>query len=132
MQKLVGTSNLGQALAAEADRPLAFGCVECLIMTLRLLDDSANLGCFSLRMGTLTQYMRLDSAASDAVNLFPKADEHFEFGSIFGVLNRCKTAIGTKLLERWLRQPLLDIDEINARLNVVQALKVSVVMVIWG
>jgi DNA mismatch repair ATPase MutS len=41
------------------------------------------------------------------------------------VLNKCKTAMGSRLLTSWLKQPLLTTDEINERLNVVEALTES-------
>ena len=111
---------------AETERPLAYGCIECLVKCLRLLDDDENYGRHVLRLGSLSKYMKLDSAAADAVNLLPKSDHPSQFGSIFGVLNRCKSKIGSRLLERWLRQPLLDVDVINCRLDVVEILKSSI------
>jgi DNA mismatch repair ATPase MutS len=67
--------------------------------------------------------MRIDSAAAEAVNLLPKSDHPSQFGSIYGVLNRCKTKMGSRLLERWLRQPLIDAIEINKRLDIVEIFK---------
>jgi DNA mismatch repair protein MSH2 len=117
---------------AETERPLGYSCIDCLVTSLRLLDTSSNsnsddshLGKYDLRMGSLDNFMKLDSAAAEAVNLLPKPDHPSQFGSIFGVLNRCKTKMGSRLLERWLRQPLIDADEINARLDIVELLKLS-------
>jgi DNA mismatch repair protein MSH2 len=91
--------------------------------------------------GSLSQYMRLDSAAANAINLFPKSDDPSPYGSLYGLLNRCKTKMGQRLLERsvtsplahppqillsWLRHPLLDLDEINHRLDIVELLTKSV------
>ena len=53
-----------------------------------------------LTFGSLSQYMCLDSAASNAINLFPKSDDPSPFASLFGLLNRCKTKMGQRLLER--------------------------------
>ena len=39
--------------------------------------------------------------------------------SLFSLLNRCRTASGTRMLNQWLRQPLLDCQEINTRLDIV-------------
>ena len=74
------------------------------------MDEDANLGNIEISIGTLDSYMRLDTAACDAVNLFPKPDDPSQFGSIYGVLNRCKTKMGPRLLDRWLRQPLLNVE----------------------
>lgn len=110
---------------AMTERPLGYICIECLVQTLRLLDDEDNFGKYDLRLGSLDKFMKLDSAAAEAVNLLPKVDHPSQFGSVFGVLNRCKTKMGSRLLERWLRSPLIDADEINARLDTVEVLKFS-------
>jgi len=125
---------------AEAERPLGHSCIDVLVASLRLLDTSSSsssssddagnsgsghLGHYELRLGALDAHMTLDSAAAEAVNLLPKPDHPSQFGSIYGVLNRCKTKMGSRLLERWLRQPLVDAAEINARLDVVEILKLN-------
>jgi len=117
---------------AETERPLGYVCIDVLVSSLRLLDNSSSsgegnghIGKYDLRLGSLDNFMKLDSAAADAVNLLPKPDHPSQFGSIFGVLNRCKTKMGSRLLERWLRQPLIDTDAINARLDIVEILKLS-------
>lgn len=33
--------------------------------------------------------------------------------SLFGLLNRCKTAQGTRLLAQWLKQPLVNLHSIG-------------------
>ncbi len=43
-------------------------------------------------------------------------------GSLLGVLDRTGTALGARLLRRWLNEPLLDIKRLNARLDAVEAL----------
>ena len=72
----------------------------CVISHLHLNDDDSDFGSYALRLGSLHAFMRLDSAAVEAVNLLPKADHPSPLGSIFGVLNRCKTKMGQRLLER--------------------------------
>lgn len=126
LTKLVGKTT--HALSTvESERSLSVPCIECLFHCLRLRDDVSIQGQFHLKFGALNTYMRIDSAASDAINLLPKSDDPSPFGSLFGVLNRCKTKFGSRLLERWLRQPLLDVEEINKRLDIVEVLKTSAV-----
>jgi DNA mismatch repair protein MSH2 len=100
LSKLVGETTHSVNIA-ETERPLAFGCLECLMKALRLKDEIRYHGGFNFRLSSLNSFMRLDSAASDAVNLFPKPDHPSLFGSVFGVLNRCKTKMGSRLLERY-------------------------------
>ena len=77
-----------------------------------------------LKLGRLDSCMRLDSAAADAIMLLPdKKAPNSSSGSIFGVLNQTKTGMGARLLEGWLRQPLVDRAAIEARHDLVGALK---------
>ncbi len=84
----------------EAERPIAFGCLECILHALRLNHETENFGRYEFSLESLNSFMRLDSAASDAVNLLPKPDHPSQFGSLYGILNRCKTKMGSRLLER--------------------------------
>jgi DNA mismatch repair protein MSH2 len=93
------------------------------VQKLSLLDEEESLGGYSLSFGSLDSFMRLDSAAAEAVNLLPRPDHPSSYGSLFGILNRCKSKMGSRMLERWLRQPLTDHEEINRRLDFVEALK---------
>jgi len=64
--------------------------------------------------------MRLDAAAVSALNLMPTVlDGGNKTMSLFGLLNKCKTAQGTRLLLQWLKQPLLDLFEISEFLSAV-------------
>ncbi|KAJ1427714.1 muts domain V-domain-containing protein [Ochromonadaceae sp. CCMP2298] len=120
--RLVGrTSHTTNSM--ESEMPAALGCAGLLVKVLGLLniDREAEKMAFDVSYGALDNCMRLDSAAAEAVNLLPKPDHPSAFGSLYGILNRCRTKLGSRLLERWLRQPLLDSEEINARLDVVEA-----------
>jgi DNA mismatch repair protein MSH2 len=110
---------------AESERPLASNCAECLINVLRLTaaESEDYIGHVDVLFGSVNAFMRIDSSVAEAVNLLPKADHPSQFGSIYGVLNRCKTKMGSRLLDKWLRQPLIKVDEINERLDIVEILK---------
>jgi len=43
-------------------------------------------------------------------------------GSLLGVIDKTKTAMGARLLRTWMNQPLLDLNRLNARLNAVESL----------
>lgn len=127
IMKLVGTST-HITNSAESERPIAYGCIECLLTSVNHICDDEYDGSCDIRFGSLDTVMRLDSAAAEAVNLLPKPDHPSQYGSIYGVLNRCKTKMGSRLLERWLRQPLVNVDDINNRLDIVEVLKDNTVL----
>lgn len=97
--KIIGGRN-HMTNSVETEMPNALGCTQCLIQVLNLLETDLNATTYELCYGSLNTYMRLDSAAAEAVNLFPKADHPSTFGSLYGILNRCRTKLGSRLLDR--------------------------------
>lgn len=83
-----------------------------LIKYLGLLSSDDNLGAFCLHQLNLSQFMRLDETALKALNIFPGATGG-KATSLLGILDQCKTKQGSKLLDQWLRQPLLLEQEIS-------------------
>ncbi len=60
-------------------------------------------------------YMTLDSVATRNLELVQNNGENKEYGSLFWVLNKTKTGMGKRLLNRMLLSPLRDIEAINYR-----------------
>ncbi|GFZ05903.1 MUTS homolog 2 [Actinidia rufa] len=100
----------------------ATGALGSVMSYAGLLADESNYGSYSIRQYSLHGYMRLDSAAIRALNVMEsKTDANKNF-SLFGLMNRtCTAGMGKRLLHMWLKQPLLDVTEINSRLDLVQA-----------
>lgn len=101
---------------------VAPGALASILSYAELLADESNYGNYSIWQYNLDNYMRLDSAAMRALNVMEsKSDANKNF-SLFGLLNRtCTAGMGKRLLHMWLKQPLLDVNEINSRLDLVQA-----------
>jgi len=91
-------------------------------------------GSYEVVSGTLESCLTLDRTAAECINLLPPAggsksgtasclvggsDSN---NSILGVLNKCKTKMGSRTLEVWLRQPLVDLAEILRRQDAVASL----------
>jgi len=66
--------------------------------------------------------MRLDAAALRAINVLRDRADASDSFSLYGLMNRARTPMGRRLLLRWLKQPLVDVGEIGARHDVVEAL----------
>lgn len=100
---------------AQFDLKHAMGATAALISYLNLMADDSNFGQYSLQSHDLSEYMRLDASALRALNLMPNSDGVGSAGknmSVFGLLNRCKTAQGVRLLAQWLKQPLVNLHAI--------------------
>jgi DNA mismatch repair protein MSH2 len=100
---------------------LAMGAAACLIRYLGVMSDSSNFGQYQLYQHDLSQYMKLDAAALKALNLMPGPRDGAKNMSLYGLLNHCKTPTGSRLLAQWLKQPLMNVKEIERRQQLVEA-----------
>ncbi|KAI3658583.1 hypothetical protein MP638_006254 [Amoeboaphelidium occidentale] len=68
----------------------------------------------------IRDFMSLDSSAVFALDLFPRGANAPQTSSLFGILNKCRTKQGSRLLECWIRQPSLNYDELLKRQSMVE------------
>ncbi|MBQ3930729.1 MAG: DNA mismatch repair protein MutS, partial [Firmicutes bacterium] len=66
--------------------------------------------------------MRLDKASIKNLELTETLFDKNVNGSLLGVLDSCKTAMGSRKLRQWIREPLTDKTAIDARLDAVDHL----------
>ncbi|KAH6583996.1 hypothetical protein BASA61_007758 [Batrachochytrium salamandrivorans] len=104
---------------SEMELTNALQCVAALIKYLGLLADESNFGEYTMNKHDLSQYMRLDAAAVKALNLTATGKTGPKSMSIFGLLDQCKTAQGSRLLGQWIKQPLMSVSDIETRHNLV-------------
>lgn len=109
------------ATLPQTDLKLAMGAAASLIKYLGLLSDSSSFGQYQLYQHDLSQYMKLDASALKALNLMPGPRDGSKNMSLYGLLNHCKTAVGSRLLAQWLKQPLMTLEEIEKRQQLVEA-----------
>ena len=69
-----------------------------------------------------SKYMLLDSATRRNLELTETLREKQKKGSLLGVLDRTKTAMGGRMLRKYIEQPLIDREGIEKRLDAVEAL----------
>ncbi|MDE6993767.1 MAG: DNA mismatch repair protein MutS, partial [Lachnospiraceae bacterium] len=70
----------------------------------------------------ISKYMLLDSATRRNLELTETLREKQKKGSLLGVLDRTKTAMGGRLLRKYIEQPLIDKEQMNLRLDAVEML----------
>jgi DNA mismatch repair protein MutS len=69
------------------------------------------------------QYMSLDINARRNLELTESLRDQKRYGSLLWVLDKTSTGMGSRLLKKWIEQPLTDVEDINARLDAVGELK---------
>lgn len=109
-----------QPTSPELSLKNALGSLACLIKYLSLTSDASNHGAFTIKTHTLSQYMKLDASALKALHLMPSVKDSTKSSSLYGLLNVCKTATGSRTLAQWVKQPLMDKQEIEKRHEIVE------------
>ena len=113
------------ATLPQTDLKLAMGSAASLIKYLGVMSDPSNFGQYQLYQHDLSQYMKLDSSALKALNLMPGPRDGSKTMSLYGLLNHCKTPVGSRLLAQWLKQPLMGVEDIERRQQLVEAFVVD-------
>ncbi len=72
---------------------------------------------------SIGKYMILDSSTRRNLELCETLREKKKRGSLLWVLDKTKTAMGARLLRKYVEQPLIEKDEITARLDAVEEQK---------
>lgn len=69
------------------------------------------------------QHCVLDKTAVRNLELMETIFDKKQEGSLVGAMDCTRTAMGSRLLKKWMREPLSDAEEINQRLDAVEALQ---------
>ncbi|XP_075110472.1 DNA mismatch repair protein MSH5-like isoform X9 [Nicotiana tabacum] len=101
---------------------------ERIIDTLELNESgSASIAIDCICEISLDKFLKVDSAAHEALQIFQidKHPSHMGIGrskegfSVFGMMNKCVTPMGRRLLRSWFLRPILDLDNLNRRLDTI-------------
>ena len=93
-----------------------------LIEYLRETQKHALVNINSIKLINRNRYMELDPIAVRNLELVKNNAENKKYGSLLWVLDKTKTGMGARLLNRMVLSPLKDIEEINYRLDGVEEL----------
>ena len=106
---------------AELKMKLAMGSLNAAIQYLDLLADRCNHNRYKMVLMKLDRFVHLDAAAVSALNLLPKPgtainSPAYKWQSILGVLDRCQTPQGHRLMAQWIkvRRKITEKKELNS------------------
>ena len=77
----------------------------------------------SLQIYSTAKYMIIDSSTRRNLELVETLREKQKRGSLLWVIDKTKTAMGARMLRNFIEQPLIEKEEINRRLDAIEALK---------
>lgn len=89
-------------------KTLAMSSLNAAIQYLNLISDRCNYGRYKIISMNLNRFVHLDAAAVSALNLLPKPGTSinsaaYKWQSILGVLDRCQTPQGHRLMAQWVK-----------------------------
>lgn len=108
--------------ARAKDHPRAVRAVGALIQYLRATQKNGIERMDAIDFYIGDQFMRLDASARRNLELVETMRNKEKKGSLLWVLDHTKTAMGKRLIRRWIEQPLVNPSKIQGRLNAVDEL----------
>lgn len=126
--KYVFLDDHGEKVEELAEKQIAIcsihGLLEYLIETQKTNLDHIN----KIILYRTTKYMALDISARRNLEITEKMRDKSKKGTLLWVLDKTSTSMGGRLLRRWLNDPLIDVFEINKRLEAVKELKENIIL----
>ena len=71
----------------------------------------------------VVKYMALDINSRRNLELTERLKDKSKKGTLLWVLDKTETSMGGRLIRRWINDPLVNVDDINARLDAVEEIK---------
>jgi len=93
-----------------------------LLEYLRRTNSNALMSVTSMSVYSTSGFMVLDAAARRNLEITHSMSSDNKAASLLGVMDKTKTSMGGRLLRRWIDCPLLDVRQINQRLDAVEEL----------
>lgn len=118
LERVLGTASQWRT----AHTPLALRAAGAIMQYAEATHHMALAHLTTLQPYRLTQYMVLDAVTRRNLELVRTIRHSDRQGSLLGVLNETTTAMGARLLRRWIEQPLLALEAIHARQEAVAEL----------
>ena len=118
------TSHFTYVCAESLDSKLfAISAVNALIDYLKTTQKIELQHINTINIYNSSEYMSLDVTARKNLELTERLREKSKKGTLLWVLDNTSTSMGGRLLRKWINEPLVNIKNINKRLNAVKELK---------
>jgi len=103
-----------------ANKPLAISASGAVISYLMDTQRAPLANIKTLKTYHITNYMILDATTIKNLELLQNFRDFSTHGTLVEVLDETVTPMGGRLLKKWILQPLLDVQQINDRLDAVE------------
>jgi DNA mismatch repair protein MutS len=102
------------------DMELGLSAAGALIKYLKNTQKNRLRNIDSIKTYRTSQYMTLDRVSHRHLELIQNQESLSSQGTLYAVLDHCGTPMGRRKLKRWMLNPLLDVQKIADRLDMVQ------------
>lgn len=115
--------NNGQSIDNFQEKTLSISAIHALIEYIEETQKTTLDHINKIVVYKLSRYMALDINARRNLEITEKMRDKSKKGTLLWVLDKTSTSMGGRCLRRWLNDPLVDVLEINRRLEAVKELK---------
>ena len=120
--------NNGKKIEDFHERTLAISSIHALVEYIEQTQKTTLDHINKIVVYQLSRYMALDINARRNLEITEKLRDKSKKGTLLWVLDKTSTSMGGRALRRWLNDPLVDVLEINRRLDAVKELKDDVML----
>ena len=120
--------NNGRKIENIEERALAVSSINSLIEYIEETQKTSLDHINKITIYNLSKYMALDINARRNLEITEKMRDKSKKGTLLWVLDKTSTSMGGRCLRRWLNDPLVDVVEINKRLDAVKELKDDIIL----
>jgi len=122
IQKHYKTNNEKSIGLACEDVPLLFYSIGSLLIYLKETQKQEVEHLGNLQIKDISGCMLLDRATIRNLEITESLFDKKSNANLFSILDSCGSAMGSRKLKQWLREPLINVEEINKRLDAVECL----------
>lgn len=120
--------NNGKKIEDIQDKELAITSINALIEYIEETQKTSLDHINKITVYNISKYMALDVNSRRNLEITEKMRDKSKKGTLLWVLDKTATSMGGRLLRRWLSDPLIDVLEINRRLDAVKELKDDIIL----